>query len=128
MVEIWASDAEFWRARGAAAALVVTAPVAWRRRAPLAAALAVVGGMALLPESLDLPLFAFFTPLLMCHSVAAYAEFRRAVVGGVALVAPLWTGWLLDRFHHGTETAPDLAPAEVKRSLADQIRAPRPVK
>jgi signal transduction histidine kinase len=79
------------------AALLMTLPLAWRRRAPLAVVVIVMA--ALIFESLavgsaptpDSPLIAW---LLAIYSVAAHCDRRRALVGGaVSLIAgTVWIG------------------------------------
>ena len=91
-LETWLSDevGADERARTAVAAAVMTAALAWRRRAPLGSLLVVMasfGGLALAGE---LPVLVFLLPvaLLAMYSVGAHASAERAVVGlAVGLVA-----------------------------------------
>jgi signal transduction histidine kinase len=79
------------------AALLMTLPLAWRRRAPLAVVVIVMAALSF--ESLavgsaptpDSPLIAW---LLAIYSVAAHCDRRRALVGGaVSLIAgTVWIG------------------------------------
>ncbi|MEZ5124069.1 MAG: sensor histidine kinase [Solirubrobacterales bacterium] len=70
-------------------ALVFTAPLAWRRRAPLAALTTMMAGLlvqVLLVEPAA-PFFGGYIPVLIAsYSVAAYAPLRRALIGGAVAV------------------------------------------
>ena len=78
--------------RGAAALalLAVTAPLAWRRRRPLASACAVALGLAAasrLPDGSPEGGFILFPLLVALYSVAAHEAARPAVAGLVAVFA-----------------------------------------
>ena len=81
--------------RGVAAVIIalVTVPLAWRRRAPLAVLLVVTG--AVLAASLlihhgdGMPLEAFLALILAFYSVGAHCDDRRGLLGGGADLAVL---------------------------------------
>jgi signal transduction histidine kinase len=88
-VEIWTSElADDPRVVGAAAALIATLALAWRRRAPFESALVALGTMAL---------FSFFwstsgfwpvlVVMLSSYSVASHCDLRGACVGGALALA-----------------------------------------
>lgn len=82
--ESWlAPSAEGQRAATAAAAVVATIALAWRRRAPLVVLTAVVVSFGTLSVVAELPVAVFVLPtsLLAIYSVAAYAPTEQAVVG-----------------------------------------------
>src|SRR5262249_689943 len=79
------------------AALLMTLPLAWRRRWPLAVCIVVMGTLAaqsLAVGSAPTPDTALVGWLLATYTVAAHCDRPRAVVGGgVSLVAGLvWMG------------------------------------
>src|SRR5829696_1589822 len=87
-------------AASAVAAAVWALPLAVRRRAPLAPALAVLAGVALNQALGDAqePLGVFACALVAGYSVAAYGSWWRAAPGGLALLLALelhswWAGF-----------------------------------
>jgi signal transduction histidine kinase len=100
--EIWLTDAVEPKPLLAGLALLVTAPLAWRRPAPLAALLAVLGAYAVVGSGWpDLnPLYGFMAVVVAAYSVGAYAQPRRAVLGGALVVLVFWVGGLLDNLRH----------------------------
>jgi signal transduction histidine kinase len=100
--EIWLTDAVEPKPLLAGLALLVTAPLAWRRRAPLAALLAVLGAYGVVGSGWpDLnPLYGFMAVVLAAYSVGAYAQPRRAALGGALVVLLFWVGGLLDNLRH----------------------------
>jgi signal transduction histidine kinase len=103
LLDVWTSGDYFTASKAiyVSAGLLMTLPLAWRRRAPLAVVAVVMG--ALVFESLavgsaptpDSPLVAW---LLAIYSVAAHCDRARALVGGAMSVAAglVWIG--LDDF------------------------------
>lgn len=94
--ETWTSEASEPMSAYAAAALAMTAPLAWRRRAPLAV-LAVIFAplfaMRAAGHSLD-SAYIMLVLLVAFHAVGAYLERRRAIAGlvlGLSLLAALLT-------------------------------------
>ena len=81
-----------------AAALVTTAPLAWRRVAPLATLVAVVVAISVTSVLVDSfeTLYVFLTGLLATYSAGANADRRRALIG-IAVVA-VWVivGFAID--------------------------------
>ncbi|HWH27404.1 MAG TPA: histidine kinase [Mycobacteriales bacterium] len=78
-----------------AAALV---SVAWRRRAPVAVAVAVLGASLLLSATAEgefPPQLPFLADLLVVYTVAALLAGRRAVAAGALTLALVWTAHLL---------------------------------
>lgn len=75
------------------AALVIMAPLAWRRRSGLAAcvltiaAIMAVGALGGLPE--DPPIFVLLAFLVASYAPAAYEELPRALVGGAVTFAAM---------------------------------------
>ena len=97
-IEVWTismSYLESPRLPIAATTLVMTVSLAWRRRAPLAMALAIAAAvvvqvlLASTPHPTSAP---FIVWMVAAYSVAAYASRRDALVGGLALAAAvdLW--------------------------------------
>jgi signal transduction histidine kinase len=83
------------------AALLMTVPLAWRRRAPLPVVAVVMG--ALIAQSIALgtapsPDFELVAWLLAVYSVAAHCERRNALVGGAISIAAGLTWIGLDDF------------------------------
>jgi signal transduction histidine kinase len=79
------------------AALLMTLPLAWRRRWPLAACIVVMGTLAaesLAVGSAPTPDVAMVGWLLAIYSVAAYCDRTRALVGGAVSIASglVWMG------------------------------------
>ncbi len=85
------------RAAHAAFLLLITLPLAWRRRAPLAV-LCVAGAAALLEGALlaNFPSFQPFVALIVAvYSVAAHSDRRRAIIGAGLAAVILVPGTLL---------------------------------
>ena len=117
-LEIWLTNVTVPKGVAAPAGVLMTLPLAWRRRAPLAVTIVVMGSwtaQSLLDYSSQPPQIALLAVLLALFSVAAQSERRRAVAGGavtlVALLAsapgdapvlgPLVVGvWLAGRLLH----------------------------
>jgi signal transduction histidine kinase len=79
----------------AVVAALVTVPLAWRRRAPLAA-LSATSGAILLGASLTsggngMPLAAFIALIVSFYSVGAHCDDRRGIVGGGAVLVVVLT-------------------------------------
>ena len=75
------------RVVGAAAALVATLALAWRRRAPLASALVALGTMALFSTVWSSSGLAVLVVMLSSYSVATHCDLRGASVGGTLALA-----------------------------------------
>ena len=88
--EVWLTAAgDGQRVETAVCAAVMCVALAWRRRAPLAAALAVVAAVAVLGTVAELPTAVFLLPvtLIALFSVAAHDSGERAAAAlGAALV------------------------------------------
>jgi signal transduction histidine kinase len=90
--EVWlTSTADGRRPETAVAAAVMTVALAWRRRRPLATALAVVTAVVALALVAELPNTAFLLPvsLVAMYSLGAYATPERGLVGIAATLAAL---------------------------------------
>jgi signal transduction histidine kinase len=117
-LEIWFTDVTVPKGLAVPAGLLMTLPLAWRRPAPLAVTIVVMGSwtaQSLLDDSTQPPQTALLALLLALFSVAAHGDRRRALVGGgVSLAAllvstpsdavvmgPLFVGvWLAGRLLH----------------------------
>ena len=88
-VEIWTSElTDEPRVVGAAAALVVTLALAWRRRAPLASAVVALGTMALFSSFWSSSgLWVVLVVMVSSYSVAAHCDLRRASIGAALALA-----------------------------------------
>ncbi len=96
-VEIWFGSPAGMHVRGgkpalAVAAALVTAPLAWRRRAPIAVLAVMLAGFAAAPSLIThgrgTPLSALVALGFAFYSIGAHAEGRRALAGGgLGLVA-----------------------------------------
>jgi signal transduction histidine kinase len=88
-VEIWTSDlTDDPRVVGAAAALVATLALAWRRRAPLASAVVALGTMALFSASWSSSgLWAVLVVMVSSYSVATHCDLRDASLGAALALA-----------------------------------------
>jgi signal transduction histidine kinase len=85
--------------------LLMTVPLACRRRAPLAAVtvmMAAGGAQALLTDAVPAPLSPLVASTIALYSVAAHAEFRRALVGGAITLA---SAWIATGREHGSTVA-----------------------
>jgi signal transduction histidine kinase len=117
-LEIWFTDVTVPKGLAVPAGLLMTLPLAWRRRAPLAVTVVLMGSwtaQSLLDDSPQPPQIALLALLLALFSVSAHAERRRALAGGGASLAallisapgdapvlsPLFVGvWLAGRLLH----------------------------
>jgi signal transduction histidine kinase len=91
-VEVWLTAAgEGKRLVTSLAAAVMCAALVWRRRAPLAATLAVVAAVGVLGTVEELPTAVFLLPvtLVALYSLGAYDSGERAAVGLAAALAVL---------------------------------------
>jgi signal transduction histidine kinase len=101
-LELWTSLGDTDRTVVALGALLLTAPLAWRRRAPLAAVAVVMAtwaALALLTDAVEWPLTANLAVFIALYSVAAHAGRRRARVGGAIGMA---AAWLATSREHGS--------------------------
>jgi len=82
-------------------AVLITMPLAWRRRAPFAALL-VMGLAAWLLSAGPVgdAAYTFIAVVVAVFSVGAYAEPRRSVLGCVLVLGTLWIGALGDNARH----------------------------
>lgn len=114
-LEIWGSDVTVPKPLAVPVGLLMTLPLAWRRRAPLAVVAVVMAALAaeaFLDSSEQPPQTPFLALVVAVYSVAAYTERPRALVGGGISLAvillsepddfivagPLYTGvWLAGR-------------------------------
>jgi signal transduction histidine kinase len=107
-VETWMTSSIQPKPQAALLAVLVCAPLAWRRRAPLAALLAM--GVAAWVLSIGRPdlnaLYTFIAVVVAVFSVGAYAQPRRAVLGCVLVLVWFWTGALLDDVSHPGRRGP----------------------
>jgi signal transduction histidine kinase len=113
--------------------LLMTLPLAWRRRAPLtvvAVVMAALAGQTLLDSSEQPPQTPFLALVVAVYSVAAYTERPRALLGGVVsltvillsepddfiVAGPLYIGvWLAGRLYRDRQR---LATALQSRTAA----------
>jgi len=100
------------RGLGAVVLALITVPLAWRRRAPLAALFTFTGatlaGVLLLGHTGGPPLEVFLAGMLFFYSVGAHCDERRALLGGgsaLALIAAF------DLAHGGVGQAQGSRPA-----------------
>ncbi len=114
-LEIWGSDVTVPKPLAVPVSLLMTLPLAWRRRAPLAVVAIVMTALApqtLLDSSVQPPQTPFLALVVAVYSVAAYTDRPRALLGGAISLAvillsepgdfivagPLYTGvWLAGR-------------------------------
>jgi signal transduction histidine kinase len=112
--EVWALDSPQHKLLLGVFVLFVALPLWWRRRAPLAALVAVGVAAATFDElaSSDAGTDALFTSIAVvvaCYSLAAYAALRPAALGGVGVFAFYAGGAVLDNVRQpGTRTYSDL--------------------
>jgi signal transduction histidine kinase len=111
-VETWMTSSFQPKPPLALLAVLITVPLAWRRRAPFGALLAMGVAASVLgtgwPELSAL--YTFIALVVAVFSVGAYAEPRRAVVGCALVIVWFWTGALIDNVHHPGQRGPsDLA-------------------
>ena len=96
-IDLWTDDGYLTGSKPffAATSLLMTAPLAWRRRVPFAVALVVTGAILVqvaVEHGNHPPDAPFLAWILTSYSVAAHATLRRAVAGGTLLVVAvdLW--------------------------------------
>ena len=91
-VEVWTrADPDDPQTLIAVTALVMTVPLAWRRRAPIAVAAVVMTALtilALASNALDVVLFPIGAVVLSMYSVAVYCELRGALTGAAIILVP----------------------------------------
>ena len=86
---------------------LVTLPLAWRRRAPVAVLLLITGAVAvadLVVHPADAPLAGFIALLVGFYSVGAHCANRRALLGGVVALGLLVVGGLVGDAVHARGT------------------------
>ncbi|HEV2918142.1 MAG TPA: histidine kinase [Actinomycetota bacterium] len=97
-VETWMTTSFQPKPSLALLAVVMTVPLAWRRRVPFGVLLVVGGAGAVLgtgwPELNAL--YTFIAVVVAVFSVGAYAEPRRSVVGCALVLGWFWAGALID--------------------------------
>jgi signal transduction histidine kinase len=82
-------------------AVLITVPLAWRRRAPFAALLVTgVAAWVLSAGPVGDAAYTFIAVVVAVFSVGAYAEPRRSVLGCALVIATLWVGGLQDNARH----------------------------
>jgi signal transduction histidine kinase len=114
-LEIWGSDVTVPKSLAVPVGLLMTVPLAWRRRAPLAVVAVVMAALAaqsLVDSSEQPPQTPFLALVVAVYSLAAYTDRPRALFGGAISLAvillsepddfivagPLYTGvWLAGR-------------------------------
>jgi signal transduction histidine kinase len=93
-LEVWLADIPGPRGVSAAGAILVAAPLAWRRRAPLVAAILVVGLQAV-EFHLGVPSKAPALPALMIivamYSLGSWGDTRGAWIGGAFALTAVWS-------------------------------------
>ena len=132
-LEIWGSDVTVPKALAVPVGLLMTLPLAWRRRAPLAVVAVVMGALAAesFLDSSEQPAQTPFLALVVAvYSVAAYSERIGASIGGAISLAvillsepgdfivagPLYAGvWLAGRLYRDRQR---LAAALASRTAA----------
>jgi signal transduction histidine kinase len=132
-LEIWGSDVTVPKALAVPVGLLMTLPLAWRRRAPLAVVAVVMGALAAQSHhdsSEQPPQTPFLALVVAVYSVAAYSERTNALIGGAFSLAvillsepddfivagPLYTGvWLAGRLYRDRQR---LAAALESRAVA----------
>jgi signal transduction histidine kinase len=102
-LELWTNPEMIPRGVLAPCSLLMTVPLAWRRRAPLAAVAVVMAAgaaQALLTDAVPAPLSPLVGTTIALYSVAAHAGLRRALAGGAITLASAWIG--ISREHGST--------------------------
>jgi signal transduction histidine kinase len=92
-LELWTNPEMSPRGVLALCSLLMTVPLAWRRRAPLAAVTVVMAAGAaqsLLTDAVPAPLSPLVASAIALYSVAAHGELRRALGGGAIALASVW--------------------------------------
>jgi signal transduction histidine kinase len=91
-VEVWVTaDGEGPRPLVAVAAVLMTLPLAWRRRAPIVVATVFVATLTVSSLAWDTPdttLFPTAALVLATYSVAAHSDLRGALAGGAIVLLP----------------------------------------
>jgi signal transduction histidine kinase len=107
-VETWMTSSFQPKPPLALLAVLITVPLAWRRRAPFAAllALAVPGWLLGLGWPELNPLYSFLAILLALFSVGAHAQPRRAATGCALVLLTFWVGALIDNARHPGQRGP----------------------
>ena len=107
-VETWMTTSFQPKLPLALLAVAITVPLAWRRRAPFGALLAVgVAGWVLSAGWPELnALYTFIVVVVAVFSVGAYAEPRRAAVGCALVLLTFWVGALQDNARHPGRRGP----------------------
>jgi signal transduction histidine kinase len=93
------------RAVLAPCSLLMTVPLAWRRRAPLVAVIVMMaagGAQALLTDAAPAPLSPLVAITIALYSVAAHGDLGRALVGGAITLA---SAWIAVSREHGSTVA-----------------------
>jgi signal transduction histidine kinase len=107
-VETWMTSSFQPKLPLALLAVLMTVPLAWRRRAPFAALLA--SGVAAWVLGAGWPelnaLYTFLVVVVAVFSVGAYAEPRRAVLGCALVLLTFWVGALQDNARHPGQRGP----------------------
>jgi signal transduction histidine kinase len=88
-IEVWSRADATDSPLVAVAALAMTLPLAWRRRAPIAVATVVMATLTVSSLAWDTPdktVFPTAAVVLATYSVGAYCELRRALVGGAIVL------------------------------------------
>ena len=101
-VETWMTTSFEPKLPLALLAVLITVPLAWRRRAPFSALLALgAAEWALGAGWPDLnPVYTFIAIVVALFSVGAHAEPRRAAAGCALVILTFWVGALLDNARH----------------------------
>ena len=129
-VEVWLERLHpLWLS--APAVLIQAAALAWRRRAPLAVAVLVMGVLpveALAGVPLHIPVYPMLLIMLSLYGVAVYADLPRALLGLALPLVAVW-GTLAVAIHDGHRSLGDLlfvsvltvAPWLVGRAMRGQV-------
>jgi len=107
-VETWMTTSFQPKPSLALLAVLMTVPLAWRRRAPFG--VLVVVGIAGAVVGTGWPelnaLYTFIAVVVAVFSVGAYAQPRRAVVGCALVIGWFWIGALIDNARHPGRRGP----------------------
>ena len=107
-VETWMTTSFQPKLPLALLAALITVPLAWRRRAPFSALLAMgAADWALGAGWPDLnPVYTFIAVVVTVFSVGAHAEPRRAAAGCALVILTFWVGALQDNARHRAGEVP----------------------
>jgi signal transduction histidine kinase len=106
-VETWMTTRFQPKPQLALLALLITMPLAWRRRAPFAALLAIgVAAWVLSAGPSGDAAYRFITLVVAIFSVGAYAEPRRSVLGCALVLGTFWVGALQDNAQRPGQRGP----------------------